>query len=248
MRQTAITAMLVAVLVAMLAARPSAQAGWKIVQEEQGPHGANTTTILIEGGALKVEPAMSPMHTIVNVDTDRLILINRSTKQYTEMQLSAFLQRMTAMLQAARELMKQLPLEMRKGIPNPAEAMEINLRATGKQGQVGGYKAVQFALLNNDGKKVGTVWLSKDGLMSQIHKDLVKFAKALDVGFNQSMKLILKTTAENGFPVKTAMTLGGRSRTTTLLDLRRARLTPDIFKAPRGYRKVKPEQMMGSHF
>jgi hypothetical protein len=228
----------------VLSASP-ARAGWKIVQEDQSSMGPQSVTLLVDEDKLRVEPQGGPIITIIDLGKDSIILMNKTEKKYAQMKLSDFIAQMKAVMETAKAMLAQLPPEARKGIPDPTAMLNIKLTATGKSDTVNGFKAQQFKVTGADGSDIGEVWLSKDGSMGEVQKALLKFTKALDVGFGEGLGGILKTAQENGFPVRSIMSTAQQRRVSELKSVEKSTIDKTIFNAPTGYTLMKPEEMMG---
>lgn len=236
-RSSVLAAALLGVL--LLCLRP-ASAGWRVVQAEDG---GGQTTMLLEGGALRVEQA--GMVTILDVDRDTLIVLELGARRYAQVKLSEFIGQMRAMVNAARELLAQLPPELRAGVQDPAKALDVQLKASGQEETVGAWKAKRFTLLDAQGKESGTVWLSRDGQMGQLSNDLLRVAKAIDLGVTPALGLLLKTAQQHGFPVKTSLKQGAQTRTSTVVELASQRVEPGAFQVPPGFTRGEPDRLLG---
>ncbi len=254
-----------------------ASAGWVIDQAVKSSGEGGKQQIMLQANQMKtvvLDPDGKPEAAfILDLNAETFTQVNYQERSYTTAKVQEYAQMiqgaMKGAMSAMEDAMKDMPPEQRKMMeqmmrsrmpqagPGPEACREprIEMRKTGQDATIAGYKAVSYEMLA-DGKAESELWIAKDitawkeldpqkleRIMSEFSKAVPRCGPARSrqagVGADQAWKL-----AREGYPVKTVDRSG--SGTTVEVVKAESRAVPaSEFRPPANFARKTLSEMMG---
>ena len=209
-----------ALLLTALAAAP-ARADLLITQkvEGMGPAGMETTT-KVKGDKMRVD-ATPEISVIVDVKSGDMVNLMHAQKAY---------------LKVSGDMAKTMMEQMKQGQGSGAAATKPELKPTGKKETINGYACEEYAGTAN-GMKFDFM-LTK--ALPNYEAALKQLADTMKNGplAQQTQGMGLDFGTLPGFPLRTAMEMGGQKMTSTVTNVSTAPLPDADFSLPAGYKEM----------
>lgn len=162
---------------------------------------------------------------ILNIETQKLYMVNHGNKSYIE----------TALPLDMTKLMPEQMAQMMKGM---MEGMTINVQPNGQTKQVANWNAsgydVKITVMGMEMKM--TFWASKDVPFDwKKYSDL--YSEVYKAQFKMGEKFMEEFKKVQGFPVATEMDAMGMKAITTTVEISQKDPGPDTYSVPAGYAK-----------
>jgi len=256
MRTKSTSSFLLAILLLFLVAT-SAQAGWVIHEKE----GGNQTVFYIQDNHMRTEAGGQII--LMDLDKQEMFFLSPTRKLYWGGKVAEFkkfmektMGQMNQMLSQMKEAMKNMPPEQRKAMmemmkqnmPAKQPPPKVTVRDTGQTGKVAGYKVRKYEVVVN-GKLREEQWVAPDvDVADDMDPDkLTEFVSALsmispDDAYSASPKVM--GLLKKGYPLKRKTFTGTGTHVAVVTKAVEKSLDSDMFKVPKGYRKVKLQDLI----